>query len=367
MSDQASKQVLSGIVADFEQQYSCQVEMTELSWGDGKAKLFAAFSSGTAPDVLELGSDWVAQFSYSGVLFDIGDAATVLAPYQEFSRAPAEFNNRAFALPWVVDTRVMYGNTQVIGADVDMPNTLTELETSAKSLHSDKTIAVGVNGPDAHRLYKKVLPFVWSVGGALLNEAGEPTLNSPEVARGVQAYVDQLQYGKLNTQRELDAAFVQGRIGYWMSGSWLIPKLLADSNKVTARAFLFPGIDGPGVSFAGGEYIALSATTKQPELARKFAEYVTSAEQALRFCKGVAAAGFPAHNEGLNSQWFADMPFKGVFAEQLQHSRMTPVHPQWLEIERVFEGAVESVLLGNTTTEDALQHAQLELEKTLKE
>src|SRR5690348_3950491 len=63
-SEPSQQTSLQTLVAAFEQQHpGIKVNLTALSWNDGKTKLFAAFNSGTAPDVLELGSDWAAQFS----------------------------------------------------------------------------------------------------------------------------------------------------------------------------------------------------------------------------------------------------------------------------------------------------------------
>ena len=67
-SEPGQKKALEALVREFEQTRNVTVELTELSWNDGKMKLQAAFNSGAPPDVIELGSDWVAQFSSSGVL-----------------------------------------------------------------------------------------------------------------------------------------------------------------------------------------------------------------------------------------------------------------------------------------------------------
>ena len=86
-SEPAQKQALKELIAEFEKQEHCTVETTELSWNDGKMKLMAAFNSGTAPDVLELGSDWVAQFSSSGVLMEVPKDAT-FEKFADFARPP---------------------------------------------------------------------------------------------------------------------------------------------------------------------------------------------------------------------------------------------------------------------------------------
>ncbi len=70
---------MDSLIAGFHREYpNIRIETEELSWADGKTKLMAGFNSETAPDVLELGSDWVAQFSSSGVLQELGSDSAIL-------------------------------------------------------------------------------------------------------------------------------------------------------------------------------------------------------------------------------------------------------------------------------------------------
>ena len=63
-SEPAQRAAMDSLLAGFHREHpEIPIEVTELSWADGKTKLMAGFNSETAPDVLELGSDWVAQFS----------------------------------------------------------------------------------------------------------------------------------------------------------------------------------------------------------------------------------------------------------------------------------------------------------------
>src|SRR5690606_571058 len=111
------------------------------SWNDGQAKLQLAFNSGTAPDVLELGSDWVAQFSSSGVLADqskmAGDSIGRFAP--EIA-APGRWGNGIYAWPWVVDTRVLFYNKALlasVGADTTTADTLwSDVLTHAEQIRA---------------------------------------------------------------------------------------------------------------------------------------------------------------------------------------------------------------------------------------
>src|ERR1041384_1822668 len=63
-SEPGQKKALMERIKEFESENpTVHVDLQDLSWNDGKTKLMAAFNANNAPDVIELGSDWVAQFS----------------------------------------------------------------------------------------------------------------------------------------------------------------------------------------------------------------------------------------------------------------------------------------------------------------
>ena len=63
-TDPNIKPVLQGMVSEFEQANpDIEVELTDLTWANGHEKIVIAFGAGTGPDVVELGSDWIAEFA----------------------------------------------------------------------------------------------------------------------------------------------------------------------------------------------------------------------------------------------------------------------------------------------------------------
>src|ERR1044071_9134835 len=86
-SEPAQRAAMDTLLAGFHREHpEIPVEVTELSWADGKTKLMVGFNSETAPDVIELGSDWVAQFSASGVLLELDSNADIM---KRFTNSPA--------------------------------------------------------------------------------------------------------------------------------------------------------------------------------------------------------------------------------------------------------------------------------------
>ena len=378
-SEPSQREALRELVAVYEQESGVTVELTELSWNDGKAKLQAAFNSGSAPDVIELGSDWVAQFSSAGVLLELPIDSTSVGRFVPYTIEPGLWKGRLYAYPWTVDTRVMYVNRTLLDkAGWRGPvTTMDQLLDASEMVFGSGSYGYGANGGDRHRLYKKILPFMWTYGlsgpntgdwkGAVVSPEGKAVLQSDPNRRALEMYASLARTGYIETQRQLDAAFLQGKVAFWNSGSWLLPKIKAAKN-MNIEAILMPGVGGrPGVSFAGGEYLAVSAGTKNTQRARELVQFLTSAKHALTLCERVPEAGFPADKSAYLAESLVGDPMKAVFAEQLQHARMTPVHPQWLDLEALVEDAVVSVLLGDASVEDALAKAQDEAEIVTKE
>lgn len=366
-SEPGQKKALEALVREFEQTRNVSVELTELSWNDGKMKLQAAFNSGAPPDVIELGSDWVAQFSSSAVLLQLPGDASAVGRFVPYSLAPGTWNSRIYAYPWTIDTRVLYVNLDAL-AKVGVrtpPSTLDEVVALAEKLHDAGTMGWGANGADAHRLYKKILPLMWTYGGDVLDEQGRPALYTPPNVAALELYARLARAGMIETQRQLDAAFLQGKIGMWNSGSWLLKKI-DNTPGLRVQPVLQPGFGSqPGVSFAGGEYLAVSAGTSNTQMARELVQFLTSGANAVRFCRAVPEAGFPADSVFARDSSLVANPMKAVFARQLATARMTPVHPRWLDLEQILEDAVERVLLGEADPTQSLARAQQEAEALL--
>ncbi len=371
-SEPNQKQALLGLIAKFEKEYNCQVELTELSWNDGKTKLIAAFNSGTGPDVVELGSDWIAQFSSQGVLAELNQDSVNLNKFVEFSKEPCFWGGKLYAIPWVVDTRVLFYNKDILmqsGRDVNPPETFAQLLELSRAVHLGNNIyGFGANGSDPHRLYKKILPFFWSFGGDIFDKTGKLVLYSKANIDALSFYSQLSQTGMIETQRQLDAAFLQGKIAFWISGSWLLDKIKNENPKLNFGVSKLPGLTSfPGYSFAGGEYISINEKSDKKDLAMLFAKYLTNGVNSKEFCKLINEAGFPADKECYNDSTLIINEYKKVFAEQLQHSKMTPVHPKWLDIEEIIENAVVKVMYGKLGADSALKAAEDDIKLLLND
>jgi len=224
----------------------------------------------------------------------------------------------------------------------------------------------GTNGSDPHRLYKKILYFVWTYGGDVFNQEGKPVFFSNETVKAFEVYKELSNFGLIETQRQLDSYFAQGKVGFWLSGGWLIDKIARENPALNYGVALVPGINGQiGTSFAGGEYLAINSNTKKNDLAKKFIKFLSKGENTLKYCEKVREAGFPADKDFYNNPMYDTIKFKKIFAEQLNYAKMTPVEPKWLDIEEIIENAVVEVLLSKKSSYEAVLQAQKQIENII--
>ncbi len=370
-SEPTQRKVLNELIKEFEKEHNCTVKTTELSWSDGKTKLLAAFNSQTAPDIVELGSDWIAQFSSSGVLYPFPEKEIDLQNYIDITHEPAKYKQNVYAIPWIVDTRVLFVNKTLL-SNVKIPienikswDDVLDASRKIQELQLEGVYGFGANGSDPHRLYKRLLPFFWSYNGTIFDNNGQINIFTKENNQALSMYVALSREGIIETQRHLDGLFVKGKLGFWFSGSWLLPKLASTKGSFAYDVITLPSGTTEGVSFAGGEFLAMNASSQNKELGIKLISYLTNSEKTLQFCITLPEAGFPAAKKYYQDKKILEIPYKAIFAKQLQSSKMTPVEPMWLDIETILEDAAVESLLGVKPVNQALFDAQTIIQELL--
>ncbi|UCD16963.1 MAG: extracellular solute-binding protein [Candidatus Zixiibacteriota bacterium] len=369
-TDPSVKPTIEQIVADFEAQNpGINISITDLTWANGHEKIVMAFASGTAPDIVELGSDWIPELSSAGKLADLtGDAAGDSADFSAWT--PGTYDNQIYAFPWILGTRVLYINTVLMtraGYDEDFvpfnwPQ-LKELCYKIDSLGKDM-YGFGANAAEKHRLYKKFLPFLWSNGGSIMSRDGSfSTIASDKSYAALKFYKELCDStGMVDTQRRLEDAFLEGKVGVIISGDWLLKRIRNEQHDIPFITALIPGPKFPGKSFVGGEYLAVSRQSKYKSAAIKFIRFLTSRDNQLLFCKANYTAT-PSSKTAAKDPFFAKDPQLQTFVKQLNLSKMPKVDQHWVYIEDVLETTLENVLYQGAPVAESLYEAKLEIEK----
>jgi len=259
-TDSKIKPVMQDIVTEFEKlNPEIKVNLTDLTWSNGHEKIVIAFASKNAPDIIELGSDWVAQFADAGQLSDLTKETE---DYKEdfHGWSMATYNSKVYGWPWILGTRVIFFNRDLLtkaGYDsLFIPIKLNEFKLAAykiDSLGSDIN-GWGSNTAEKHRLYKKFLPFLWSFGGQLFSDDGRFSLVASDYMVNALRFYKEIHdsCGFVSNQRGIEDRFLEGKIGFILSGDWLLKRIELGKLKINFGTTLMPGLKLPGKSFLGG-------------------------------------------------------------------------------------------------------------------
>lgn len=369
-TDPNIKPTISAMVDEFEKANpDIEVKLTDLTWANGHEKIVIAFASGTGPDVVELGSDWIAQFAANGHLGDMSDLiADDSADFQGWGMAT--YQGKIYAKPWILGTRVLFANRDLLNqAGYDsawVPITWHELKRATYKVNAlgEDVYGWGSNTAEKHRLYKKYLPFFWSSGAQIFTDDYKYCiLPSGAAIKALRLYKElHDSCGYVANQRGIEDAFLDGKIGFIISGDWLLKRIELEKRKINLVSTLIPGLRYPGTSFLGGEFLAINETSQHKEAAMKFIDFITLPQNQVRFCKANRSAN-PSSVTAQNDPYFTSNVHLQTFIKQIKSAKHPPVDPDWVYIEDAIERAVEDALFGSRLVAESLRQARLKIAK----
>ncbi|MGH8015758.1 MAG: extracellular solute-binding protein, partial [Candidatus Zixiibacteriota bacterium] len=328
--------------------------LTDLTWANGHEKIVIAFASKSGPDVLELGSDWVAQFADAGHLADISESVkTDSGNFHGWGLTT--YHKKIYGFPWILGTRVLFANREILKKagynDSFNPINFAEFKTAVYKVDSlGKDIyGWGSNTAEKHRLYKKFLPFFWSYGADFFSDDGKYSVVSSDYAVEALKLYKELHdsCGYVADQRGIEDAFLDGKIGFIISGDWLLKRIEQENRKIDVMTSLFPGKKFPGKSFLGGEILSINSASAKKEAALKFIRFITSPAHQVKFCKA-SRSTTPSSKDAQKDAYFTSNPHFLTFNKQIALSQHPPVDPDWVQIEDIIEKAIEESLFGKS-------------------
>lgn len=295
-SEPAQRSALEQLVATFERNHPhIDVQLTSLQWGDGKAKLLAAWNAGAAPDVVHLGLDWFADF----------DAGTA------FADLPDSLATDGRACRWLVNVRALV----VQDAAPNGP--------------------YGLCATDAHNVIKRTLPLLWQLGAPAFytRQPIASTMDSTLVAALWRLRTTIVPTAVIDRSRQLDERLLRHELGRVYSGAWLVDMARA-RNVRTLRV-------EPVRSILNADVLAVSRASTMQSEAHALIAFLRDYPQARAFCASVSDAGMPANLErAATDTLFTADALRNGFLQTARLSAPLPAGPAMLQIEPIIEDMI---------------------------
>jgi multiple sugar transport system substrate-binding protein len=364
--------VMAGLIRQFEAENpSIKVRLETLTWQSGYEKIVMATSSGSLPDLLELGSTWFPKFADEGALEDVTDATADVAPELAMLDL-ATYRGKRFGIPWLVGSRVLFYNKRLFGSaglsPEAPPETWSEMLAAAKRMHRPAAgiYGFGMNAGERYVLFKKFMPFAWGNGGAVLSDdLTRSAMSSPANLAALKFYLSLKPFSVLERQDMIDQMFAQGKIGLMVSGGWNLKRFPEDAPDLDYGVALVPRPDAGGshASFAGAEILVVPKARKLAA-AMKLARFLVASPQALRVASELKSVQ-PASRQALADPYYAEHPMERLLVVQGETSYSPPALAEWQEIEEVINARLEECIYGKLSAEAALATIDVEINSIL--
>jgi len=350
-----------------------EVQVEQLTWQSGREKIVAAIAAGRPPDLCELGSTFLPGLVADSTLLDLTDRVADLRS-SLLGWNVASYRGHAYAIPWMLGTRALYINDDLVrraGLDpAKAPETWADLARAARMIATRVPTArgFGMNAGEREILIKKFMPFAWGNGGDILDSSlTKSVIASPANLAALKFYLSLKPYSLLDRQEMHEEAFAKGRLGIIISGPWLLRKLPEEAPDLHYTVALMPKPAlnrGTPASFAGAEVLGIFRNAKRGEEAMRLARFLVRPENAMPLFLSTGNA-FPAARASSADSYFVSHPKDAVFVHQLETAVCPPLHPRWVEIEEIVNGELEEAIYGRKTADAALASADARITAVL--
>ncbi|MEO5982199.1 MAG: ABC transporter substrate-binding protein [Pedococcus sp.] len=315
-------------------------------------------------DVVSVDVVWTAEFAAKGWLTPLKDKFVLptdglLKP----TVTAATYNNTLYAAPTSSDGGMLYYRKDLVKTP---PKTFDEMWSMCSIAKKNKMDCYAGQFAKYEGLTVNATEWMNAYGAKVVDDAGKPTVDSPEAAAGLKALADHFANGDIPKQgityqeEQSRASFQDGKLLFLRNWPYVYNLASSDaSSKVKGKFAVapLPGVSGPGTSTLGGHMAAISAYSKYKATALDFLKYLTSAEeQKTNMEKGSLAPVLESiyNDEALVAKY----PYLPTLLESIQNAVSRPVTPFYPAVTKAIQDNSYAALQGQKSPEQAVKDMQ---------
>ncbi len=315
-------------------------------------KVQTMIAGGDGPDIMQV-AEGVNVYSSKNQLLPLDELVAEADLDLEGRFGPVgtlySYEDKVYAIPDRSGAMIVYYNKDLFdAAGLEYPNADWTWEDAQAAMEKITNPADGVWGYGGAGWWAQWWSFAYQNGGQIIDDAGKPAANSPEVVEALQWANDLThkhhvvptaeEYADMGPDMGGDPAFAAGRLGMNTTGFWAIGGLLeADFNWDIAPMW---GGEEQAVS-AFGSGLAISRDSENPDAAFTAIDFLTDVEAQGLIIEN--AQDVPANIEVQKSDAFLKPTWAGTteinmaaFGESSDFVFTSPLIPEWTEMQAAF-------------------------------
>jgi multiple sugar transport system substrate-binding protein len=368
-----SEQNVRDMTADFmKANPDIKVNLEFVPYEGLRDKTLLSQGAGGGYDVVLFDVIWPAEYATSNVLIDVSDRITadMKSGIMPGAWTTVDYNGKAYGMPWILDTKYLFYNTDMLkkAGIAAPPKTWDELLAQAKII-KDKGIVehpIVWSWAQAEAVICDYTMLLASYGGKFLTDDGKPAFQSGGGVEALKYMVKSMDDGVTNPnskeylEEDVRRVFSSGQAAFALN--WTYMYNLANDPKESKVAGKVGMVPGPGIAgkleasaVNGSMGLGITAASKHPDEAWKYILAMTSQETQDKY----AQLSLP-----IWSAWY-DSPVVASGQESLIASAKVglaamyprPTTPKYQELSTALQQAIQSALLKSAEPEAALKDA----------
>ncbi len=355
-----------------------KIDLQVVGWDNYWTMLEAAATGGSLPDTFWMHSNETYRYESNGMLMDLTDrinksSEVKLSNYPEGLDKIYNLNNKQYAIPKDYDTiGLWYNKTMFDKAGISYPDETwnwDKLYEAAKKLTTGDGKQYGFLAPLHNQ--EGYYNFVYQNGGTIITDDKVSGYDNPKTIEAMKFYVKFVQDGlspKIFGDAERAEAMQNGLCAMGLFGSWNLSGFT--SNDYMSKNFnvtVLPSAnDGKRASIFNGLGNAISATTKHPEEAWKWIEYLSSKEGQTRQAElGIAISAY----NGTADAWVNSNKTFNIkcFIDMVKYAKIRPYSNNTAKWEDKAYELLKGAFTGEKTVDDACKDTAQMMNDALKE
>jgi multiple sugar transport system substrate-binding protein len=347
-------------------------------------QLNTEFQSGeNTVDVIGGDVIWPAQFAANDYIADLSER---FPPSEREAYLPAAieantYEGRIYGVPFYTDAGMLYYRRDLLedAGFSEPPKTWDELKEVARRVRRDSRVRYGFvfQGADYEGGVVNGLEYIWTSGGDVL-DGDRVVIDSPESARGLwierSMVADRVAPEGVAQYKEQESAtiFLRGDAVFMRN----VPRMYAlasdpeessiDPAQIGVAALPAAEEGMPSYSALGGWNFFLNASSRDPDGAYRFIEYMSAeAQQKRRAIEGSVIPSRTALYE--DEELLEKVPVVRLGREALENTRPRPVSPFYSDMSLAMGDGFANSLSGQAEPEEVLGRLQEELTQILEQ
>jgi multiple sugar transport system substrate-binding protein len=336
------------------------VTFRQVSWYSAWPDLIGALASDSPPDVIQLGTSWVATLAHLGHLAPVPAGVVDRPPIAPWLADVVRYAGTSFAAPWLMDCSCLVARTDVLDrlgltvADLaDWSGFLSACERVGAEL--DDLMPIGLTCRREQATLHLLVPWLWAGGWQVpdLDAARVQALTSPAAGPGLDYLARLVRAGRnpeaaaaVHPSLVEDSFYQDGQFAFMLGRWWGAIQRMTDSGTPSKVPFVpLPLPVGPAgsVAFGGGSVLAVPSGCADPEAAWEVVHALLEAD-LLQAWAGVS--GMPPALDGGFWQVYADHPEVILQRRSAECARAYPSHPLWRSTEALLSRGLGELMWG---------------------